>query len=538
LTLGPPPGPPPQAHDIFKQRLSPTGAKVSEAERHVVASTWKQHPSGHHAGDHHAGPHAAGPEPTPAGGHGGADHGGGANATAAGACGSCYGAEDAEHPCCNSCSEVGRRGQGARRGAARRAGASGRRPPLPPPPKVRDAYQRKGWVMLKLSKVAQCADDEYHAALRQQEGEGCRMWGHLRVNKVAGNFHFAAGRSYQQVGAAGAGGPVGAGGARRGRGMGSGRGRVGCEGGRLGGSRLCRRRPPPSQPSLPPASPTPLRPPGLCAHPRPRAVLREDPRLQPHHQPACLWAAIPRNVKSSRRRDRGGAAAGQRERGARGGGARSRGRRRGGRGGSGAARGHVPILPEGARGGGARAGGGQGRAQRPAGVPLRRPAGHLVLHQPSPPPPPPPHPAPHRTSARSCPPVYSHSPPHPPPPTPNPQVVPTVYVSAGNATTVSNQYSVTEHFRESAPAGALGAASARTLPGLFFFYDLSPIKVRAGRGLGGRTPGLLLPARRGHSPAPPPSTPGHPHPRRAGTTNHPPTGRSRSPRRAPALPTT
>ncbi len=29
-------------------------------------------------------------------------------------------------------------------------------------------------------------------------GEGCRMWGHLEVNKVAGNFHFAPGRSYQQ----------------------------------------------------------------------------------------------------------------------------------------------------------------------------------------------------------------------------------------------------------------------------------------------------------------------------------------------------
>jgi hypothetical protein len=65
---------------------------------------------------------------------------------------------------------------------------------------VRDAYQRKGWVMLKTSQVAQCADDEYHAAIREQEGEGCRMWGHLQVNKVAGNFHFAAGRSYQQVG--------------------------------------------------------------------------------------------------------------------------------------------------------------------------------------------------------------------------------------------------------------------------------------------------------------------------------------------------
>ena len=57
---------------------------------------------------------------------------------------------------------------------------------------------------------------------------------------------------------------------------------------------------------------------------------------------------------------------------------------------------------------------------------------------------------------------------------PGRQVVPTVYADASNRTT-SNQYSVTEHFRESAPVA--GPVSARTLPGVFFFYDLSPIKV-------------------------------------------------------------
>jgi hypothetical protein len=33
------------------------------------------------------------------------------------------------------------------------------------------------------------------------------------------------------------------------------------------------------------------------------------------------------------------------------------------------------------------------------------------------------------------------------------------------------QFSVTEHFRE------MEVASGRSLPGVFFFYDLSPIKV-------------------------------------------------------------
>lgn len=38
----------------------------------------------------------------------------------------------------------------------------------------------------------------YLESVKKQEGEGCRMWGRLDVNKVAGNFHFAAGRSFQQ----------------------------------------------------------------------------------------------------------------------------------------------------------------------------------------------------------------------------------------------------------------------------------------------------------------------------------------------------
>jgi len=49
-------------------------------------------------------------------------------------------------------------------------------------------------------------------------------------------------------------------------------------------------------------------------------------------------------------------------------------------------------------------------------------------------------------------------------------VVPTIYVDSHNRTINSNQYSVTEHFKPSADFNA-------QLPGVFFFYDLSPIKV-------------------------------------------------------------
>lgn len=52
------------------------------------------------------------------------------------------------------------------------------------------------------------------------------------------------------------------------------------------------------------------------------------------------------------------------------------------------------------------------------------------------------------------------------------QVVPTLYSDLSNRTLSTNQYSVTENYRE----GAQG--TAKTLPGVFFFYDLSPIKVK------------------------------------------------------------
>jgi hypothetical protein len=54
------------------------------------------------------------------------------------------------------------------------------------------------------------------------------------------------------------------------------------------------------------------------------------------------------------------------------------------------------------------------------------------------------------------------------------KVVPSSYTNLRNVSTHSNQYSVTEHFRafERSPFGVPNG-----LPGVFFFYDLSPIKV-------------------------------------------------------------
>lgn len=34
--------------------------------------------------------------------------------------------------------------------------------------------------------------------MKEEEGEGCNIHGSLEVNKVAGNFHFAPGKSFHQ----------------------------------------------------------------------------------------------------------------------------------------------------------------------------------------------------------------------------------------------------------------------------------------------------------------------------------------------------
>jgi hypothetical protein len=85
-------------------------------------------------------------------------------------CGDCYGAPAPENAsktgCCNTCDEV------------------------------RDAYAGISWSFGRGENVEQCKREHYAEKLEAQKGEGCRVVGSIRVNKVAGNFHFAPGKSY------------------------------------------------------------------------------------------------------------------------------------------------------------------------------------------------------------------------------------------------------------------------------------------------------------------------------------------------------
>eukprot|EP00005_Dracoamoeba_jomungandri_P006454 CAMPEP_0174261658 /NCGR_PEP_ID=MMETSP0439-20130205/11738_1 /TAXON_ID=0 /ORGANISM="Stereomyxa ramosa, Strain Chinc5" /LENGTH=381 /DNA_ID=CAMNT_0015346171 /DNA_START=61 /DNA_END=1206 /DNA_ORIENTATION=- len=82
-------------------------------------------------------------------------------------CGSCYGSETEPNQCCNTCEEV------------------------------REAYRRKGWAFANADSIEQCTREGFTKKLEEAKGEGCQVYGYLLVNKVAGNFHFAPGKSFQ-----------------------------------------------------------------------------------------------------------------------------------------------------------------------------------------------------------------------------------------------------------------------------------------------------------------------------------------------------
>ncbi|CAG8484356.1 3887_t:CDS:2 [Funneliformis caledonium] len=83
-------------------------------------------------------------------------------------CGSCYGGEAPESGCCNTCEEV------------------------------REAYIKKGWSFNDVDSINQCVKEGWKEKVQAQSKEGCNVAGSVRVNKVAGNFHLAPGKSFQQ----------------------------------------------------------------------------------------------------------------------------------------------------------------------------------------------------------------------------------------------------------------------------------------------------------------------------------------------------
>ncbi len=81
-------------------------------------------------------------------------------------CGSCFGAGETDSSCCNNCAEL------------------------------KAAYVAKGWSTQDLQNTAdQCKREASDPFAESQAGEGCRIDGHMTVNKVGGNFHVALGKT-------------------------------------------------------------------------------------------------------------------------------------------------------------------------------------------------------------------------------------------------------------------------------------------------------------------------------------------------------
>ncbi|XP_032318094.1 endoplasmic reticulum-Golgi intermediate compartment protein 3 isoform X3 [Camelus ferus] len=124
-------------HNLFKQRLDKDGVPVStEAERHELGKVEMK------VFD----PNSLDPD----------------------RCESCYGAETEDIKCCNTCEDV------------------------------REAYRRRGWAFKNPDTIEQCRREGFSQKMQEQKNEGCQVYGFLEVNKVAGNFHFAPGKSFQQ----------------------------------------------------------------------------------------------------------------------------------------------------------------------------------------------------------------------------------------------------------------------------------------------------------------------------------------------------
>ena len=145
-------------HHIFKRRLSPegkeleVGVKEDKVGKDAHAEAEGEHDA-HDAAHHH--------------GEGG-DEGENGTEVKPAYCGPCYGAEETPGECCNTCDEV------------------------------REMYRKRGWAFSFPEIIEQCKREGFTEKLKAQQGEGCNIYGYLEVNKVAGNFHFAPGKSFQQ----------------------------------------------------------------------------------------------------------------------------------------------------------------------------------------------------------------------------------------------------------------------------------------------------------------------------------------------------
>lgn len=64
---------------------------------------------------------------------------------------------------------------------------------------MRETYRTKGWAFTPTDDIEQCYTEIMERKVKYSKKEGCNLHGHFSVNKVAGNFHFTPGKTFQRV---------------------------------------------------------------------------------------------------------------------------------------------------------------------------------------------------------------------------------------------------------------------------------------------------------------------------------------------------
>ncbi|PNF20099.1 Endoplasmic reticulum-Golgi intermediate compartment protein 3 [Cryptotermes secundus] len=122
-------------HNIYKRRLDLDGKPIEEPQKEEIGAGATEIPKGK-------------------------------NATEEKKCGSCYGAETVDIPCCDSCEAV------------------------------KEAYRRKTWAFPDIETITQCQSEHYSQKLKNAFSEACQIYGYMEVNRVGGSFHIAPGQSF------------------------------------------------------------------------------------------------------------------------------------------------------------------------------------------------------------------------------------------------------------------------------------------------------------------------------------------------------
>ncbi|CAL1279359.1 unnamed protein product [Larinioides sclopetarius] len=63
---------------------------------------------------------------------------------------------------------------------------------------VQNAYRMRGWAVPDTNDFVQCVREGWSKKLESVDKEGCQIFGYLDVNRVAGNFHIAPGKTFTQ----------------------------------------------------------------------------------------------------------------------------------------------------------------------------------------------------------------------------------------------------------------------------------------------------------------------------------------------------